>query len=598
MPEVVFAEPTIRTQRTFDILPAPAPQAPAPQAPALAPIPIYRPIDNHAKPQNLPPIQQKIQETSQPYKPTPQYDGKPSGGSIGSANALRTSGQIQRDNPGLIQQQANVRATEAVGMFGLGIYDQITGANRLQENNNPRREQITLGYTGPENAIAYEVGRRVADEIPKLIRDVDKTREDLWKKRPQFEMPKPQLPDLPKLPNFKLPDLPEFKIPKFKFPELPDWKKPILEPKISIPKIKPMPKNLTRQLREIELSACGDISFGIAYAIKFTEEYRENGDEFGNQYAVIREQITLEEYFAIHAVANEEPFTNLVSFLESSGGTGGITPIDLGGGVTYRYYGLVETRAFRTTNYPTYYGFGGIVEVTGIKSKTALNQVLDSLSSETVKPEIYKINVSNRDAKDCPIGKTPPLEEPPPPPDRDCDCMAQCCPDIDYRKIRAIVEEELKKLDLVAAIPISWQIRNEGNRPQLVIQSAEEDGVDNNGNRKYKSAMYPISVPHWDGNPGQKISLPPYIKGNYEGIFTLRDNSKVTINAKNEIECKRILNAIKPYISKEYLEDAYFKGGLIVRKNPIKESRVQPRYGRYFKEGQKNNKPDWRIDFV
>lgn len=109
--------------------------------------------------------------------------------------------------------------------------------------------------------------------------------------------------------------------------------------------------------------------------------------------------------------------------------------------------------------------------------------------------------------------------------------------------------------------------------------------------------MYPISVPHWNGTASDSISLPSYIKGNYEGIYTLSDNSKVTINAKNEIECKRILNAIKPHISKKYLKDAYFKGGVIVRDKPIKESRVKPRYGRYFQEGQKNNKPDWRVDF-
>lgn len=175
--------------------------------------------------------------------------------------------------------------------------------------------------------------------------------------------------------------------------------------------------------------------------------------------------------------------------------------------------------------------------------------------------------------------------------------MAKCCPDIDYRKIKAFIDEAISKLDLVSAIPLSWQIRNEGDRPQLVIQCAEEDGFDKDKNKKYKSAKYPITVPHWNGSASDQISLPSYIKGNYEVIYVLKDNSKVTINAKDEIECKRILNAIKPHISKEYLKNAYFKGGLIVRDEPIKESRVKPRYGRYFKNGQKNNKPDWRIDF-
>jgi hypothetical protein len=71
----------------------------------------------------------------------------------------------------------------------------------------------------------------------------------------------------------------------------------------------------------------------------------------------------------------------------------------------------------------------------------------------------------------------------------------------------------------------------------------------------------------------------------------------VTINAQNEAECTKILNAIKPWIDKKMLEGSYFKGGKITTTEPIKEIQVYPKYGRYFGKGQKNNKPDWRVDF-
>lgn len=145
------------------------------------------------------------------------------------------------------------------------------------------------------------------------------------------------------------------------------------------------------------------------------------------------------------------------------------------------------------------------------------------------------------------------------------------------------------KEEPIASIPQSWQIRHEGGKPQLVIHCAEkeEDG-------KYGSAKYPITVPHWKGKATDKPSLPPYKKGNWEGIIVLADNTKVTINAANEAECTKILNAIKPWIVSAMLKGSYFKGRKI--NVDIKQTQVKPMYGRYFKEGQKNNKPDWRVD--
>jgi len=601
MAELQFAEPTTtmdaNTQKVLSILP---PMQDAPIAPpAPTPAPISRPSDNHAKPHSLPPVQQQIRETGQPYTP-PQPGARPTSSTIGGVNNLRTSDQQKNFTLDPLREQANPVATDATGKFALGLYDQLSGANRLQENNNPNRDAITSGVTGGENLIAYEVGRRVGDELQNLGKDINKVRENLWKDRPKFELPEIKIPEFerPEIPKIQLPELPEFKIPEFKMPEPRDKDKPVPNP---IPR--PIITDKERILRELDISPCGGISFGITYVSKILG-VREVLDGNGGSYTErISVPSTLDEIYGMWvgwwiSQRNQDYYTNAIEWLESGGGTGSNQLVDLGNGVGYRHYQGIGNGVYSGGNpygngYPRWFATQSVIEVQGLRTKTAINAILDSFSANGRAPEIYKLSVSQPNNKDCPIGKPTPDNPPPPLPPK----KKMCCPEIDYRRIKAMIDDAISKLDLVAAIPMSWQIRNEGNKPQLVIQCAEENGVDKDGNKKYKSAMYPISVPHWDGSAGDRISLPSYIKGNYEGIYTLNDNSKVTINAQNEVECKRILNAIKPRIPKQYTTDAYFKGGMIVRDKPIKESRVKPRYGRYFKDGQKNNKPDWRVDF-
>lgn len=653
MPEVVYAEPSIKTAKQFNISPPPPPQqkiqpklqlSPPPiPIPQQQPVPLPPPpppIQYHAKPHTLPQIQEKIVETAQPYRPTPQYDDRPSGGLVGSANALRatqltTGQQFARD-------EALAQLGYSFGYALVGGYDALT--NQYSDN-----EQLLFPRYDDEQT-AYELGYKIVDLTKDALEKAQETIENIRRNPPQFEIPRPQLPELPQLPRFKLPELPEFKIPEFKFPQLPDWRKPILEPKISIPRIKPLPPNLTRQIREIELSACGNISFGVAVGVKFTEGY-EYSEEFGSEYKVYQEQITIQELFDIHKSAIPDSDHTLESFLESSGGTGGRIPRDLGGNIGYRYLPFVEVRPFRTTSYPTYRGYGGGVDVTGIKSKTALNRILDDILINGYEPEVYKINVSNASAKDCPIGKPPTIDQPPDPP-KDM----SCCPDINYALIKALMKQALKEnkfeievpiiecklneetalweaketltrlevfassqeqadqianihksnaeqmtelceaknnKDAIAAVPLSWQIRNEGQRPQLVILCGEviKDGK----TVKYGDANLPITVPHWKGSASDKISLPTYKKGSWEGIYTLNDNSKITINAQNEGECQKMLNALLPWVLPEFKKDAYFKGGKITR--DIQEREVKARHGKYFATGQRNSKPDWSIDF-
>ncbi|MCL6750064.1 hypothetical protein KBT16_03360 [Nostoc sp. CCCryo 231-06] len=578
------------TKKVLSILP-PLEQAPTPTAP------IQRPVDDHATPHTLPPKQQQQVETAQPYRPHQTYDGLPTGGSIGSGNALKAAALTRGQQNA--QDEALAALAYSAGYAITGAIDAITG----QYSDNSK---LLFPRDGVEDA-SYEFGHKITE----LTKDsIDKAKDairDLRDNPPHFDIPQPKIPkiEFPEIPEFKFPELPELDIPGFRLPEPQDKDRPNPNPKIDKPK--PIPKKLTRQLRELELSSCGSISFGYARAAKvlgFRDAFTKDGSYYQERIQVPASIQEVYDTWIKYNLEEGEPPT-IENFLSSSGGTGGGGSVEVSQ-FTYYDISLGLGGAFNadrpTGSYPfndlymPYYSFGTAnISIQGVNNNLAVNAVLNKLDEGANIPgEVYKINVSMLNAKDCPLGKPPPpLVDPPPPPEQE-----MCCPDIDYRKIKAMIDDAISKLDLVAAIPMSWQIRNEGGKPQLIIQCAEENGVDKEGNKKYKSAMYPISVPHWDGAPGQKISLPSYIKGNYEGIYTLNDNSKVTINAKNETECKKILNAIKPYVPKQYTKDAYFKGGVIVRDKPIKESRVKPRYGRYFKDGQKNNKPNWRVDFT
>jgi hypothetical protein len=579
-----YAEPLIsvkdaNTQKVLSILPPIQEVAPVrkPLDIIMTPAPVARPSDNHATPHNTPGIQQQIQETAQPYSPKPWYQGKPSGASVGSANALRAA-QLTRGQQNA-QDEAIAQLAYAAGYAIVGAYDGFTG--QYSDNSN-----LLFPRDSVENA-AYEIGRNIADFTKDSIERARDAVRDLKDNPPTFEIPQIKIPKLPQLPDFKV------KIPEFKLPEIKDKDKPIIEPKISKPK--PVLKDLTRQLRELELSPCGSITFRIAGAYRITGEYLDpvlNG--YRQSYEVISPMAVYQLVASKYGLPPDDD--GFKSWIQSGGGTGTSSITEISQFSSYKTYYLLGNGYHPNGHYifPFYTAGTLTISVLGLTSKDAIAGVLNDVISKTGFTYVWDIDVSNPDAKDCLLNKPQPQPESPPSPPKE----KMCCPEIDYRKIKSMIDDAISKLDLVSAIPLSWQIRNEGGKPQLIIQCAEENGVDDKGQKKYKSAMYPISVPHWDGTASDKISLPSYVKGNYEGIYTLNDNSKVTINAKSEIECKRILNAIIPRIPKQYTKDAYFKGGVIVRDNPIKESRVKPRYGRYFKDGQKNNKPDWRIDFT
>ncbi|MEH2312349.1 MAG: hypothetical protein V7K35_13340 [Nostoc sp.] len=525
---------------------------------------------------------------------TPETTARPSPRANTTQSVLAGTNVVSGNN--FAQEQAFEQAAYQGGWALSGFWDgAIEGKNYPNESLRLKRDAL--------EDLSYTVGQKAGNQVRELSKDAKKNIEDLWHHRPTFEIPKIQIPkfDIPQMPKFDIPTIPEF------HPQLELKEKDI--PRLKEPAPKPIPKSLLEQLQQLDLSPCGSISFGVVYATKATGEYFvPNAENTGGYFEVIRVPSSLDEIYGLYSnwesTQNTKYYSNAIEYLESGGGTGAANQINVGNGAKYVYHSLIGNGVYGNgspygSGYPFYYVGGGIVEISGDSTKAGISRVLGDLAKSGYTPEIYKLNVSNPSAKDCPIGKPPPPPDPPPDPPKDCDCMAQCCPDIDYRKIQAMIEEAVKKLDVTAAVPLFWQIRHEGDKPQMVIQCAERKSAPTAKEAaKYDSAKYPITVPHWRGGQNDKPPLPAYKKGNWEGILVLADNSKVTINAQNESECIKILNAIKPWIDSKMLENSYFKGGKIKTKEPIKETQVYPQYGRYFKNGQKNNKPDWRVDFL
>lgn len=147
-------------------------------------------------------------------------------------------------------------------------------------------------------------------------------------------------------------------------------------------------------------------------------------------------------------------------------------------------------------------------------------------------------------------------------------------------------------INATAAVPDWWQVRKEGRRPQLVIEFGQRSRKGGIG-----SANYTLHIPHYKGRtPPKKSPIPPYRKGQEEGILTLFDNSKVIVNAFNRAEAKKVIEAAKKVIEAKYLKNSHVKYG--TRKGTdLKEVEVFPAKAKYFPTGLENTVPRWIANF-
>lgn len=148
--------------------------------------------------------------------------------------------------------------------------------------------------------------------------------------------------------------------------------------------------------------------------------------------------------------------------------------------------------------------------------------------------------------------------------------------------------------DAYAVCPDSWLIRPEYHRPQAIYQFAE---VDDSG-KIIGSPKYRITIPH---HKSEKLTLPTapfpnYQRGNWEIIYVLKDNSKITIHSFDEVNGLKILNAAKELIDPNYSNGGYqSKSCLVGTITPITKITVKCRMAKFYATGCLTLFPDWLV---
>ena len=157
-----------------------------------------------------------------------------------------------------------------------------------------------------------------------------------------------------------------------------------------------------------------------------------------------------------------------------------------------------------------------------------------------------------------------------------------------FQELAEIQGAAVCQLD-VGVVPDGWLIRPEYHRPQVIYQFAEVDDSGNiTGAPKYK-----ITVPHHVAD-APDTALPNYQRGNWEIIYVLDDNSKITIHSYDEDNGMTMLNAIKLRLDSNFTSNAYLsKSSLVVTTNEIAQINVKNRMAKYYSTGAKNELPDW-----
>lgn len=177
----------------------------------------------------------------------------------------------------------------------------------------------------------------------------------------------------------------------------------------------------------------------------------------------------------------------------------------------------------------------------------------------------------------------------------------QCLIDNDDTVQLALLKEIFFWIDLghfsdviqaTASVPEWWQVRAEAKRPQLIIQFANRGRAGRPGKSRFS-----LSIPHYKGTSRTtKSPIPPYRKGQHEGILTLFDNSKVIVNAFSDAEAERVLKAAEKHIKPRYLKNSHIKIG--IRKGvKLSTAEVIPVLGQYFPTGLQNLNPKWSSNF-
>jgi hypothetical protein len=146
--------------------------------------------------------------------------------------------------------------------------------------------------------------------------------------------------------------------------------------------------------------------------------------------------------------------------------------------------------------------------------------------------------------------------------------------------------------DNFAVVPEWWQLRPEADRPQLIVQCAEkkEDGT-------LGSAKYVVTIPHYQhSTPHGFAPFYSLNKGSFQGMLTLKDNSKVIIYARTVQEARSVLLNIYNEIAFDY-RNGYSPKITQIPDLGFKEITVYPKYGKYFPTGARKTVPQWVVRY-
>lgn len=138
------------------------------------------------------------------------------------------------------------------------------------------------------------------------------------------------------------------------------------------------------------------------------------------------------------------------------------------------------------------------------------------------------------------------------------------------------------KIQAIASVPDSWQLKKLSHTPQLIIIYRK--------NKKSRTGNYELAIPHYDGTP--RPVAPTYKKGNKSGILTLKDNSKLVVNAYTDSEAERVVNHLKKYIDRRYLTNDFRiteRRGKTIEKDEYKPIRAD-----YYPRGDEDTYPKWQ----
>lgn len=161
-----------------------------------------------------------------------------------------------------------------------------------------------------------------------------------------------------------------------------------------------------------------------------------------------------------------------------------------------------------------------------------------------------------------------------------------------YEKIANTEGKHCSESNAIATVPEWWQVRPEATRPQaiLVFKEVRPDGT-------IGKDPYSITIPHCTLTTAPNSPpLATYKKGIYQGILTLKDNSKLIVNCKDVQECERVITTLSGVIASTQLEGSSTKIGK-TKGIAFKEIEVKAQRLDYFPNGVKTMKPAYMKSF-